>query len=98
MDPFLAYINFCYNMRHIADNQCYLHPQCTVDALLAWYQASYWGEKEKKKRRPRFLPFSPLRSLVQGYRPFCVELCSVELLSSVLVKPGLEVKFCNETV
>ena len=51
MDPFLTYINFSYNMRQIADNQCYLHPQCTVDALLAWYQASHWGEKEKKNRR-----------------------------------------------
>ena len=51
MDPFLTYLNFCYYMRQIADNQCYLHPQCTVDALLAWYQASHWGEKEKKNRR-----------------------------------------------
>ena len=43
MDPFLTYINFCYNTRQIADNQCYLHPQYTLDALLAWYQAPYWG-------------------------------------------------------
>ena len=62
MDSFLTYINFCYNTRQIADNQCHLHPQCTVDALLACYQAPHWGEKEKKIG----VGSSPLRSLVQG--------------------------------
>ena len=69
MDPFLTYINFCYNTRQTADNQCYLHPQCTVDALLAWYQASHWGGGgggrggkkigEGKKKATPFFAFFP---------------------------------------
>ena len=52
-------------MRQIADNQCCLHPQCTVDALLAWYQAPHRGEKEKlkigvgKKKATPFFAFFP---------------------------------------
>ena len=65
MDPFLTYINFCYNMRQIADNQCCLHPQGTADALLTWYQAPHWGDKgetenrrgQKKKGDPVFCLF-----------------------------------------
>ena len=89
MDPFLTYIISATTcMRQIADNQCYLQPQCTVDTLLAWYQAPHWGKKEKKigvgKKKisdPAFFAFLP-------HCGACVELCSVELLAWVLEKPG----------
>ena len=72
MNPFLTYINFCYNTRQIADNQCYLHPQYTLDCPFSLVPGSTLGVKGekigvgKKKGDPFFLPFSPLRSLVQG--------------------------------